>query len=88
MAKRFSNRNGGYTRIVRAGYRTGDCAPMAYISFVEEELSLKVEKETVKKEVEELKEKVEEEIKSVDSTEENNENNAEEEAVEDTKSEN
>ncbi len=88
LAKRFSNRNGGYTRIVRAGYRTGDCAPMAYISFVEEELSVKVEKETAKKEVEELKEKVEEEIKSVDSTEENNETNEEKEVIEDTKSEN
>ena len=31
---RFSNRQGGYTRIVKAGFRYGDNAPMAIIEFV------------------------------------------------------
>ncbi len=63
IAKKYENRQGGYTRIVRAGYRNGDCAPMAYISFVEEELLPKtVQEENDKKVVDEIKEKVEEEI--------------------------
>lgn len=31
----FKNRPGGYLRILKCGYRTGDNAPMAYIEFVE-----------------------------------------------------
>jgi large subunit ribosomal protein L17 len=31
------NRDGGYMRVVKAGFRTGDNAPMAVISFVDEE---------------------------------------------------
>ncbi|MFK8039995.1 MAG: 50S ribosomal protein L17 [Rickettsiaceae bacterium] len=36
LGKRYSSRNGGYLRIVKAGYRHGDNAPMAYIQFVQE----------------------------------------------------
>ncbi len=35
MGSRFSTRAGGYTRIVRAGFRYGDNAPMAIIEFVD-----------------------------------------------------
>jgi large subunit ribosomal protein L17 len=35
LAVRFANREGGYTRIVKAGRRAGDGAPMAFIEFVE-----------------------------------------------------
>ena len=35
FAERYSSRNGGYTRIIKAGNRYGDCAPMAYIELVD-----------------------------------------------------
>ncbi len=35
LGPRYSARNGGYTRIVRAGYRYGDSAPMAYIELID-----------------------------------------------------
>ena len=30
----FSNRNGGYTRIIKLGFRNNDCAPISMIEFV------------------------------------------------------
>lgn len=35
IAKRYENRPGGYTRIVKTGFRAGDGAPMAVISLVD-----------------------------------------------------
>jgi large subunit ribosomal protein L17 len=35
IAPRFAKRNGGYTRIMKFGFRTGDKAPMAIIELVE-----------------------------------------------------
>ena len=33
--KRYSSRKGGYSRVLKAGYRTGDDAPMAVIELVD-----------------------------------------------------
>ena len=38
LSKRYEKRNGGYTRIVKAGFRYGDNAPMAIIEFVDRDL--------------------------------------------------
>ncbi len=63
IAKRFENRGGGYTRIIKAGFRNGDAAPVAYISFVEKEFSVKSKtKDSSKKEIDTIKDKVSEEI--------------------------
>ena len=37
LSERFKDRNGGYCRIVKAGYRSGDNAPMAYIQILDQE---------------------------------------------------
>ena len=35
LAPRYKKRNGGYTRIVKAGFRHGDMAPVAYVEFID-----------------------------------------------------
>ena len=41
LSKRYLNRKGGYTRIVKAGFRYGDKAPMAIIEFVDRDIKAK-----------------------------------------------
>tara|TARA_B100002003_G_scaffold178948_1_gene166886 strand:- start:27 stop:464 length:438 start_codon:yes stop_codon:yes gene_type:complete len=41
LSKRYENRKGGYTRIIKAGFRYGDKAPMAVIEFVERDFEAK-----------------------------------------------
>ena len=41
LSKRYEKRNGGYTRIVKAGFRYGDNAPMAVIEFVDRDVEAK-----------------------------------------------
>ena len=41
LSKRYEKRNGGYTRIVKAGFRYGDNAPMAVIEFVDRDKEAK-----------------------------------------------
>ena len=35
LAERYSDRNGGYSRVIKAGYRQSDAAPMAVIELVD-----------------------------------------------------
>ena len=41
LAKRYENRNGGYSRVIKAGFRYGDNAPMAIIEFVDRDVEAK-----------------------------------------------
>ena len=41
LSKRYEKRAGGYTRIVKAGYRHGDNSPMAVIEFVDRDIEAK-----------------------------------------------
>ena len=59
LSKRYEKRNGGYTRIVKAGFRYGDNAPMAIIEFVDRDKEAKridkKKKDTAKEKQEEKK---------------------------------
>ena len=58
LSKRYEARKGGYIRIIKAGYRYGDNAPMAVIEFVDRDLEAKKvdkKKKDIKKENKETK---------------------------------
>ena len=46
MSERYKDRAGGYTRIVKSGYRAGDNAPMSIIEFVRNAEAEKPKKKT------------------------------------------
>lgn len=41
LSDRYKERNGGYTRVLKNGFRTGDMAPMAVIEFVDRDVKAK-----------------------------------------------
>ena len=60
LAKRYESRKGGYTRIIKAGFRYGDNAPMAIIEFVDRDIEAKrvdKKKKDTKKEAPKAEEK-------------------------------
>jgi len=50
LSKRYEKRDGGYTRIIKAGYRYGDNSPMAVIEFVDRDVEAKRKFKKKKKE--------------------------------------
>ena len=61
LSKRYQNRIGGYTRIIKAGFRYGDNAPMAIIEFVDRDVEAKRvdrKKKNIKKEINQEESKV------------------------------
>ena len=44
LSERYKKRSGGYCRIVKAGFRTGDNAPMAFIQLLDQDQSSEVSK--------------------------------------------
>ena len=67
LSKRYEKRNGGYTRIIKAGFRYGDNAPMAVIEFVDRDIKAKMinkkKKDTTKETIESKEIKETKEIK-------------------------
>ncbi len=61
LSQRYVKRNGGYSRVIRAGYRYGDDAPMAVIELIDRDVQAK--KVDVKKKAQEV-EKTQPETKS------------------------
>ena len=60
LSKRYEKRSGGYTRIIKAGFRYGDNAPMAIIEFVDRDVEAKrvdKKKKDIKKETTKAEEK-------------------------------
>ena len=41
LAERYKDRNGGYTRVIKAGFRASDAAAVAYIELVDRDVSAK-----------------------------------------------
>ena len=62
LSKRYKDRKGGYTRIIKAGFRYGDNAPKAIIEFVDRDITAKKvdikKKENLKNKKEEKKPKL------------------------------
>lgn len=52
IATRYATRNGGYIRIMKAGFRTGDNAPMAVVEFVDRDVDAKGAKDRARLEAE------------------------------------
>ena len=60
LSKRYESRKGGYTRIIKAGFRYGDRAPMAVIEFIDRDVNAK---RVDRKKKDKSKEKKEEQAK-------------------------
>ena len=64
LSKRYANRKGGYSRVLKAGFRTGDDAPMAVIELVDRNPEAKKVDKPKKVEKKENKEKTDQKVAS------------------------
>ena len=64
LSKRYSSRKGGYSRVLKAGFRTGDDAPMAVIELVDRNPEAKKVDKPKKVEKKENKEKTDQKVAS------------------------
>jgi len=70
LSQRYVKRNGGYSRVIRSGYRYGDDAPMAVIELVDRDKQAKmvdVKKKTEDKAVDKSQSKQKEQPKKIKS---------------------
>lgn len=56
LGPRYADRNGGYVRVLKAGFRTGDMAPMAIIEFVDRDTDAKGAADRAREEAEDAAE--------------------------------
>ena len=56
LAQRYVKRNGGYSRVIRSGFRYGDDAPMAVIELIDRDIQAK--KVDIKKKIDKKKEDI------------------------------
>ena len=56
LAQRYVKRNGGYSRVIRSGFRYGDYAPMAVIELIDRDIQAK--KVDIKKKIDKKKEDI------------------------------
>ena len=58
LSKRYKDRNGGYTRVIKAGFRHGDNSPKAIIEFVDRDVEAKkIDKKKKNKDTKDIEEK-------------------------------
>ena len=74
LGPRYAERPGGYTRILKCGFRSGDSAPMAYIELVDRTLTegseaLNEEEDLVQENPRDEKQEAAEEVSNVDDAE-------------------
>ena len=65
FSKRYANRKGGYSRVLKAGFRTGDDAPMAVIELVDRNPEAKKVDKPKKTETKDKKKEAQKEPKAV-----------------------